>query len=570
MKKKTMFLAGLAGLLMGGCTEDNSVHTSNITHNHFYPDVTQMQPDTSRDSVLETYQDSETQITPEEPGTPPPSTPPPNDPHICNEPVEYLVEVMGKHLATGDAAIFCSEDGQELGFEDIISTDYHGCQFMSKEGEFGVAALRLSEEPAPLSIFTKFQEDPYFQTINYTELAQGKNWVAVSSECEEKSLEKANKVTDELLDYCPNLQITVTQECDPDVVIIPGDDTPGPTVIPDFCYNPITLVKNLNADFLNNKNTNVDCSTNKFEADEFDNLFETEGYGCIAMNDKEDIILFSLSLDQPLNSTAYDKIKLEVAGNSETAYIDMQDGELYAGIIAPCDSNMNQVNQLKNEILEICPNYQLQGELKCFEEAAEPVNPGEPIPEDAGQEFFLQNINQDMGELGHPLGDSNAPIKVYEFGNYDCGFCTDFHNEVFDKIKENYVDTGLVQWIYRPMPFEGWTGAMIGAEAAECADNQGQYWGMHDKLFTLGVPGITGLKDYATELEMNVGEFSECLLGKDEFSTVYEYIIAADQLDVQGIPSFYIGTTTTTTGMFSGFLPYEGFQQIMDEELDKL
>ena len=566
---------------MGGCTEDNSIHTSNTIHNNFYPaDVTQMQStaDTSKDTSIDTCQAEDTQTTSE---ILPPSTPPPNDPHVCNEPVEYLIEVMGKHLATGDAAIFCSQDGEELGFEDIISTDYHGCQFMSKEGDFGVAALRLAEEPKPLSIFTKSQQDPFFQTINYTELAQGKNWVAVTSECDEKAQEKADQVTNELLDYCPNLQITVTQDCDPDIVIIPGD-TPGPTVkvIPEFCYDPITLVENLNTDFLNNQNTEISCSYDKFEADEFENLFETQGYGCTAMNNKEDIILFSFNLDQPLNFTAYDKIEIELDGDKETSYIDMQDGELYAGIIAPCDSNINQVQQLKDAILETCPNYQLKGELKCIEEVVEEPDqfPEQPIPEELPQEIpKAMPVDVDLGIKGHLLGNPDAPLRITEFSNYECGYCVLFHEEVFPQLKENYIDTGLVQLQYKPFPFDGWTGSLNGAKAAECAADQGLFFEMNEKLYLLGVTeGNSAFEQYASDIGADTNQFTDCLANGNKMSVVYKHMIEAEQAGVMGTPNFYFVSAgsdgfveNTATSLVEGFLPYEQFKQIIDQELDK-
>ena len=40
------------------------------------------------------------------------------------------------------------------------------------------------------------------------------------------------------------------------------------------------------------------------------------------------------------------------------------------------------------------------------------------------------------------IGDKEASIKIVEFASLTCGHCAKFHNEVFPKIKKNYIDNG--------------------------------------------------------------------------------------------------------------------------------
>ena len=42
------------------------------------------------------------------------------------------------------------------------------------------------------------------------------------------------------------------------------------------------------------------------------------------------------------------------------------------------------------------------------------------------------------------IGDKEASIKIVEFASLTCGHCAKFHNEVFPKIKEEYIDTGKI------------------------------------------------------------------------------------------------------------------------------
>lgn len=47
------------------------------------------------------------------------------------------------------------------------------------------------------------------------------------------------------------------------------------------------------------------------------------------------------------------------------------------------------------------------------------------------------------------MGRPDAPIKVIEYSSMTCHFCADFHTKTLPKLKEKYIDTGRVQYIFR-------------------------------------------------------------------------------------------------------------------------
>lgn len=71
------------------------------------------------------------------------------------------------------------------------------------------------------------------------------------------------------------------------------------------------------------------------------------------------------------------------------------------------------------------------------------------------------------------LGQSNTPITMIEFSDFQCPYCAQFHMETFAKIKEKYIDTGKVRYIIRDFPLGGHQHAQKAAEAARCAAMQG-------------------------------------------------------------------------------------------------
>ena len=68
------------------------------------------------------------------------------------------------------------------------------------------------------------------------------------------------------------------------------------------------------------------------------------------------------------------------------------------------------------------------------------------------------------------LGNENAPITLIEYGSLTCGHCATFHNEVFPKIKSDYIDTGKLKFIYRDFPLDHY--ALMASMIARCAGNK--------------------------------------------------------------------------------------------------
>ncbi|TCO73286.1 thioredoxin domain-containing protein [Rhodovulum euryhalinum] len=61
------------------------------------------------------------------------------------------------------------------------------------------------------------------------------------------------------------------------------------------------------------------------------------------------------------------------------------------------------------------------------------------------------------------LGDPGAPIKLEEFASFTCGHCGTFHDEVFKKLKAEYIDTGKVHFTYHEVywdPYAIWAGLL--------------------------------------------------------------------------------------------------------------
>ena len=160
-------------------------------------------------------------------------------------------------------------------------------------------------------------------------------------------------------------------------------------------------------------------------------------------------------------------------------------------------------------------------------------------------------------------GDINAPVTIIEFSDYECPFCARFYEQTLPELKEKYIDTGKVKFVYRDFPLSGHRNAQKAAEAAECAGDQGKYYGMHDMLFEQGVSGgVDSYKQYASNLELNTEEFNNCLDSGKHYGEVQNDLRDGSAAGVGGTPAFFIN------GIFlSGAQPFSAFEQIIESEL---
>ena len=78
------------------------------------------------------------------------------------------------------------------------------------------------------------------------------------------------------------------------------------------------------------------------------------------------------------------------------------------------------------------------------------------------------------------MGSPTAPVTLVEYSSLTCPHCADFHRETLPKIKEEYIDKGVVRYVLRDFPLE--PRAMAAAMVARCVPAD-RYFGFVDMLF---------------------------------------------------------------------------------------
>lgn len=78
------------------------------------------------------------------------------------------------------------------------------------------------------------------------------------------------------------------------------------------------------------------------------------------------------------------------------------------------------------------------------------------------------------------IGLANAPITIIEYASLTCPHCATFHTTSFPRLKAEYVDKGLVRFVYRDFPLD--RAALWASMLARCAGPD-RYFAFLDVLF---------------------------------------------------------------------------------------
>ncbi len=141
---------------------------------------------------------------------------------------------------------------------------------------------------------------------------------------------------------------------------------------------------------------------------------------------------------------------------------------------------------------------------------------------------------------GTLLGDSAAPIKVVEFGDFECPFCRRFL-AAYRGVQRRHGNKIALVFIHFPLRrvhrFAG-----PAARAATCAEAQGRFAAYSDVLFekqdSLGLKSWTS---YASEAGVaDVGTFARCVARTDEVPSVARGEALANRLGLHGTPTVIV------------------------------
>ncbi|MBU0957575.1 MAG: DsbA family protein [Nanoarchaeota archaeon] len=154
-------------------------------------------------------------------------------------------------------------------------------------------------------------------------------------------------------------------------------------------------------------------------------------------------------------------------------------------------------------------------------------------------------------DVGMYNGKGFGDIEIIEFSDFQCPACERIQ-PVVEEVLEVYGND--VKIYFRNFPLSIHENGFNSALAGACANEQGKFWEMHDKLYeNQNNLDVDSLKSYAVELELNSEEFDSCLDDKKYEQEILKDLSDGRKANVKGTPTFYINGKKVSGVSFESF-----------------
>lgn len=172
------------------------------------------------------------------------------------------------------------------------------------------------------------------------------------------------------------------------------------------------------------------------------------------------------------------------------------------------------------------------------------------------------------------MGNPKAKVVLIEYGAPSCSICAYFFQNEFPKLKQNYIDTGKIFYVFRVFPLRELDGD--SEKMARCLPED-KYFGFIDQLWrnqpkwdNAEYPGITdahaALVQQGRIAGMTSEQVDQCINNKEEDDRINKVAAEAEQrYSINATPTFILDGTPLSAGS----VPYDQLSKDIDAEIAK-
>ena len=81
----------------------------------------------------------------------------------------------------------------------------------------------------------------------------------------------------------------------------------------------------------------------------------------------------------------------------------------------------------------------------------------------------FQSVSADMKVKSLQEGNPNAKVSIIVYESLTCGHCADFHTKIYPKLKNDFIDNGLVKIEFRSFPLD--LAVLNASKIAHCKND---------------------------------------------------------------------------------------------------
>lgn len=192
-----------------------------------------------------------------------------------------------------------------------------------------------------------------------------------------------------------------------------------------------------------------------------------------------------------------------------------------------------------------------QSAIQASTDAAKADNP-EVRAAAAAQSTAPGGTSVEVAMMPRVMGNPDAPVRVEEFASLSCSHCANFYKDVFPQLKEKYIDTGKVFFVYTDFPLN--PSALDAAMVARCLP-PAHYFNFIKMLFENQAQWAFSenyrqtLQSNTALLGMSTDAFNACLNNEDLRKALAAVVQEANtKHKIQSTPSFVLNGTEVMRG----------------------
>jgi len=171
-------------------------------------------------------------------------------------------------------------------------------------------------------------------------------------------------------------------------------------------------------------------------------------------------------------------------------------------------------------------------------------------------------------------GSKFASVVIIDFSDLQCKLCQRFVKYTEPQINSTYVQTGKVTLVFKHLPNRGFD-SFPAAIAAQCTNDQGKFWQLHNFLYNVQGPIDSGwasknnLEKLALQITgLDKQMFNSCFENQKYKSFIDADLALAHSLGFTQTPSFImVKNNGTDIQKLEGPQPFVEFKAVLDKEL---
>jgi protein-disulfide isomerase len=179
-----------------------------------------------------------------------------------------------------------------------------------------------------------------------------------------------------------------------------------------------------------------------------------------------------------------------------------------------------------------------------------------------GDVVTITPVERPMAD-GRAMGDPDAPVTIEVFEDFQCSACKTYSEQIAPQVKDAYVATGEVYYIFRHFPFLDDNAPRKesdqAANASMCAGDENRFWDYHDMLFAnwkgenQGSFNDRRLVAFAEALGLDMGQFNSCFDANLHAEEINSDLQQGRDMGVSGTPSVLVNGRILTPGRVPSF-----------------